>query len=227
MFSLLVKEPVPKEWAAYILLTFMKDGLLQLSVHTPILNALAIRDQYQIPCNDECIDTLGIATVFYTEHTNRGYWTIEVDKVGRYKSALISHHRQYRFECMQFVLNIAPKAFRREAVIITMPVISQFVALCNGDIVAFPRSPSEHTSKVRPKFSLSRSAGVTLKLKKWTMLIISIDSFGHVIRLWKLLVTPHDWSNRRIKIISSHDRCNRKIEIADKNLQTKLLSGSL
>ena len=58
-----VIELSTSEWAAHVVFAPKKDGSLMLCIDYRRLNALTIRDLYQITRMDECIDSLGEETV--------------------------------------------------------------------------------------------------------------------------------------------------------------------
>lgn len=46
--------------------------------------------QLLISCMDECIDSLGKATIFSTLHANSGYLRIEMDKINKAKTTFVA-----------------------------------------------------------------------------------------------------------------------------------------
>ena len=61
-----VIRPSMSEWVAPVLFVPKKDGRLRFCIDYRKLNSFTKRDSYPIPRMDECIDTLGEATVFST-----------------------------------------------------------------------------------------------------------------------------------------------------------------
>lgn len=55
----------------------------------------------------------------------------------------------------------------------------------------FSGAPEEHIDHVRHVLTLLNNAGVTLKLKKFTFFMDTIDYLGHVIRLKRLEIANH------------------------------------
>lgn len=67
---------------------------------------------------DECINSLGEATVFTTLDRSSEYWQAGIAKKDRDKTKFASHCVLYRFLCMLFGLKNAPATFQRAVDII-------------------------------------------------------------------------------------------------------------
>ena len=52
------------------------------------LNAITKRDVYPLPRMDDCLESLGGATVFSTIDNNCGYWQLGIDKCDKLKRPL-------------------------------------------------------------------------------------------------------------------------------------------
>lgn len=59
-------EPSAAEWASPVVLVRKKDGSIRFCVEYRKLNKIIVRHSYPIPKMDECIESLGDATVFIT-----------------------------------------------------------------------------------------------------------------------------------------------------------------
>ena len=73
-----VIEPTSAEWASPVVSVPKKDGTMRFCVDYPKLNAVTIRDSYPLPRMDECIDSLGYATLFTTQDYNSRYWQMRI-----------------------------------------------------------------------------------------------------------------------------------------------------
>ena len=61
-----VVERAASEWASLVVLIPRKDGEMRFCVDYRNLNALRKRYSYPLPRMDECIESLGDATIFTT-----------------------------------------------------------------------------------------------------------------------------------------------------------------
>ena len=61
-----VIAPSNAEWASPVVFVPKPDGSLRFCVDYRKLNSITVRDSYPMPRMDECIDSLGSATVFST-----------------------------------------------------------------------------------------------------------------------------------------------------------------
>jgi hypothetical protein len=77
MLAQQVIEPATCEWASPIVLVPKADGALRCCVDYRRLNMITVPDTYPLLRMDECIDSLGDATVFTTLDCNSG--------IGRYR----------------------------------------------------------------------------------------------------------------------------------------------
>ena len=84
---------------------------------------------------DECIDSLGSATVFSTLDCNSGYWQIPMAPEDMEKTAFISHYGLYRFRRMPFGLKNATGTFQRIAYIIMASVRWQHALVYLDDVI--------------------------------------------------------------------------------------------
>lgn len=181
-----VIEAAQSEWASPVVLVPKKDGSLRFCVDYRRLNAVTIRDSYPIPRMDECIDSLGDATVFTTLDCNSGYWQIEVAEEDRDKTTFVSHCGMYRFLRMPFGLKNAPATFQRAVDIILSRVKWRFALVYLDDVIIYSKTVEDHFRHVREVLSMLSVAGITLKLRKCNFFDTEIAYLGHTIRPGRL-----------------------------------------
>jgi hypothetical protein len=68
-----VIEPASTDWASPVVLVPKPDGTMRFCVDYRKLNAMTSRDTYRLPRMDECIYSLGNASIFSTLDCNCGY----------------------------------------------------------------------------------------------------------------------------------------------------------
>lgn len=83
MFADNIIETAQTEWTSSIVFAAKRDGTLHFCVDYRKLNALTNRDSYPILRLDECIGSLGKATIFSQLDANSGYLHLEIEKADR------------------------------------------------------------------------------------------------------------------------------------------------
>ncbi|CAN8076676.1 unnamed protein product, partial [Agarophyton chilense] len=108
-----VIEAAQSAWASPVVLVPKPDGSLRFCINYRKLDAVTVRDTYPLPRMDECIDSLGEASVFTMLDANSGYWQVPVVEEDQDKTAFACHAGLYRFKRIPFVLTNAPATFQR------------------------------------------------------------------------------------------------------------------
>jgi len=187
-----VIEPATSEWASPVVLVPKKDASLRFCVDYRRLNAKTVGDAYPLPRIDDCLDSLGNATIFTTLDCNAGYWQVPVAPADRDKTTFTSYMGTYRYVRMPFGLRNAPATFQRALDIILSGVRWQSCLIYLDDVIVFSTSVEEHLVHVNQVLTLLREAGVTLKLSKCRFFQPRVDYLGHVITPGKLHVATEN-----------------------------------
>jgi hypothetical protein len=74
-------------------------------------NTVTVRDSYPLQRVDECIESLGDASVFSALDCNSGYWQIPVSPEDKEKTTFTSHEGLFWFLRMPFGLKNAPATY--------------------------------------------------------------------------------------------------------------------
>ena len=183
-----VIEPTSAEWASPVVFAPKKDGTMRFCVDYRKLKAATVRDSYLLPRMDECIDSLGDATVFTTLDCNGRYWQVEIAEEDRDKTTFASHFGLYRFLRMPFGLKNAPATFQRAVDIILFRVKWETALVYLNDVIVYSQTVTEHMMHVREVLRMLHTAGVSLKLAKCAFFDTSVTYLGHVIRPGRLEV---------------------------------------
>lgn len=147
-----------------------------------------MRYSYLILRMDECMDSLGISTIFTNFDNNSGYWHVEIRENDKDKTAFTWHHGLFSFIRMQLGLNNAPGTFRWVIAVILSQVKWQYALVYHDDAIVFSKSLEQHLDHVSTVLSLLKYAGVSLKMKKCLFFTDQVYYLGHIIRLGKLQV---------------------------------------
>jgi len=137
---------------------------------------------------DDCLDSLGDATVFSTLNCNTGYWQIPVADKDRDKTTLTSHAGLFRVLRLPFCRVNAPASFQRALDIILSGFRWQTCLVYLDDVIVFSRTVDDHIRHLRGILLLLEKAGVSLKLFKCNLFQQELEYLGHVFRPGQLLV---------------------------------------
>ena len=152
------------------------------------MNAKTVADAYPLPRIDDCLDSLGDAKIFTTLDCNAGYCQIPVATEDRDKTTFASYLGTYRYVRMPFGLRNAPATFQRALDIILSGFREQTCLIYLDDVIVFLKDAGMHLRNVDKALRLLGRTGVTLRLRKWSLLKPKADHFGHVITPGKLSV---------------------------------------
>jgi hypothetical protein len=175
-----VIEPSSAEWASTVVLVRKSDGSMRFCIDYRRLNALTLKESYPLPRMDDCIDSLGDATIFSTLDCNSGYWQIPVLPEDRDKTSFTSHEGFYRFTRMPFGLTNAPAPFQRMFHMELFSLSGRYHRL-----LSFVEAHVRHLDGVLERLY---RAGLSLKLEKCHLCKDTVSYLGQVIRPGKLAV---------------------------------------
>ena len=108
-----VVEPSDSPWSFPTVLATKKDGSIRFCVDYRRLNALNLKDAYNLPHIDETLNTLGGAEWFCTMDLASGYWQIKMREEDKPKTAFMTRKGLFQFHVMPFGLTNAPATFQR------------------------------------------------------------------------------------------------------------------
>ena len=183
-----VIAPSTSEWASPVILVPKPDGSLRFCVDYRKLNSITVRDSYPMPRMDECIDSLGSATIFSTLDCNSGYWQLPVEERDQDKTTFTCHAGSFKFLRLPFGLRNAPATFQRAMDIILSRVRWKSVLVYLDDIIVFSRGVNEHLRHLERVLALLQEAGATLRLAKCSFFQRQVKYLGHIIRPGRLAI---------------------------------------
>jgi len=143
---------------------------------------------YPIPRMDDCLDSVGDATVFSTLDRNTGYWQIPVAAEDRDKTTFTSHTGLFRCLRLPFGLVHAPASFQRALDIILSCLRWQTCLIYLDDVIVFSRTVGDHIRHLHEVLLLLEKAGVSLGTSKCHLFQQEVEYLGHVFRPGQLLV---------------------------------------
>jgi len=113
MLDLGLIESPNAEWSFPVVVVPKPGGHFRSCVDYCLLNERTVKDVYPIPRMDDCLDSLGDATVLSTLDCNAGYWKTLVAADDRDKTTFTSQAGLFRFFRLPFGLVNAPASFKQ------------------------------------------------------------------------------------------------------------------
>lgn len=174
-------EPSTSPWLSPVVLVRKKDGGIRFCIDFRNLNKITRADTYPMPRLDETIDRLAGTHWFTALDAKSAYWTIEVDKNDRQKTAFTDGCRLFQFRRMPFGLATAPSTFQRAINAVLHPVLGRHTLAFLDDVVVASRSFDEHLQHLDETMGLLAKAGFRLNLKKCNFAVNTFKFLGHLI----------------------------------------------
>jgi len=209
-----VIEPTSSEWGFSVVLVPKKDGTLRFCVDYQLLNVVTKKLSYPLPHMDECIDSLGEATIFATLDCNAGYWQFAIAPEDREKTAFVCHETAYQYKRMPFGLTNALATFQRALDINLSGVKWQSCLIYLDDVIVYSETEEEHVGHVHRVLRLLRDAGVTHRLPKCRFFRKTVEYLGHEI------------NPGRLGVMEAHTRALRGAHFTTTRTQVRSFVGT-
>jgi len=191
MLDLGVLEPSDAEWSFPVVVVPKPGGHFRFCADYRRLNERTVKDVYSIPRMDDCLDSLGDATVFSTLDCISGYWQIPVAAEDRDKTTFTSHTGLIMFLRIPFGLVNAPASFQRALDIILSGLRWKTCLVYLNDVIVFSWTVDDHIRHLREVLLLEKT-GVSLKPSKCHLFQQEVGYLGHVVRPGQLLVNQEN-----------------------------------
>jgi len=136
-----VFRPSTSEWESPVVVVPKRDGSPRFCVDYRRLNAVTKKDSYPIPRMEDCIDSLGDASVFSTLDCNARYWQIPMSPDDIEKTAFTCHMGTYEYLKMAFGLTNALATFQRALDIIPSGMTWHTCLVYLDDVIVFSDTP--------------------------------------------------------------------------------------
>ena len=162
---------------------------------------------------DECIDSLGEATILSTLDCNAGHWKVAIAPEDREKASFVCHEGAYQYKGMPFGLTNAPATLQRALDIILSRVKWQICLIYLDDVIVYFKAEEEHIGLVEHVLRLLREAGVIIRLPKCRFFRTTVEYLGHEIK------------PGRLGVMDAHTRALREAEFLTARTQVRSFVG--
>jgi len=208
-----VIEPTSSEWGFPVVRVPKKDGTLRFCVDYRLLNVVTKKDSYPLPLMDECIDSLGKATIISTLDCNAGYWQVAIAREDREETAFVCHEGASQYKRMPFGLTNAPETLQRALDIILSGVKWQSCLIYLDDVLVYSKTEEEHIGHVDHVLRMLREVDVTLRLPKCRFFRTTVEYLGHEIK------------PGRLGVMDAHTRALREAHFPTTRTQVRSFVG--
>jgi hypothetical protein len=183
-------RPSSSPWGCPALFVKKKDGSLRMCVDYRPLNAVTIKNKYQLPRIDVLFDQLAGAKVFSKIDLRSGYHQIKIQPCDIPKTAFSTRYGLYEFLVMSFGLTNAPAYFMYLMNSVFMTELDKFVMVFIDDILIYSKSEKEHAENLRVVLQRLRDHKLCAKFSKCEFWLKSVKFLGHTISHDGISVDP-------------------------------------
>ena len=107
-----VEEPTP--WVSQMAITRKEsDGSLRICIDPQALNAVLIRERFQLPTLDDILPKLNNAKVFSKLDVKEAFWHVKLDKESSLLTTMGTPFGRYRWARLPFGLSVSSEIFQR------------------------------------------------------------------------------------------------------------------
>jgi hypothetical protein len=177
-------------WGSPSLFVKKKDGSLRMCVDYRPLNAVTIKNKYQLPHTDVFFDQLAGAKVFSKIDLRSGYHQIKIRASDIPKTAFSTKYGLYEFLVMSFGLTNAPAYFMYLMNSVFLNELDKFVVVFIDDILFYSKSKVKHAKHLRIVLQRLRDHKLYAKFSKCEFWLDSLKFLGHTISHDGISVDP-------------------------------------
>jgi hypothetical protein len=174
-------HPSSSPWGAPVIFVLKKDGTQRLCMDYHALNEVTIKYKYLLSRNDDMLDQLYGACVFFKINLRLGYHQLKVRECDIPKTTFILRYGLYEFTVMSFRLTNAPAYFMYMMNMVSMECLDKFIVVFIDDILVYSRSEEEHEGHLRLVLQKLQDHKLYAKLSKCELWLKQVAFLGHVI----------------------------------------------
>ncbi|CAI7733219.1 unnamed protein product [Closterium sp. NIES-53] len=139
--------------------------------------------------DDDLLDQLRGATLFFKLDLRSGYWHIKMADNSINKTAFRTRYGSYEYLLMPFGLYNAPATFQAEMNHILRPLLDECVVVYLDDILIYSKNMKEHVEHLWNVFEIQRENKFYVKLSK-SDFALKVQFLGHMVSAEGVHVDP-------------------------------------
>ncbi len=178
------------EYASAPVLVLKKDGTLRYCQDYRNLNKKTVKDAYDLPKINDCLDTLSGNIYFSVLDLAAGYWQIPVREEDRHKTAFQTQFRPNEYCRMPFGLSNAPAGFQRAMNLVLRGLTWTHVLAYLDDVIVPGKSFENGLDNLILTFERARKHHLKFKPKKCALFQAEVEVLGKYVSRHGVHVTP-------------------------------------
>jgi hypothetical protein len=174
-------RPGSSPWGCPAVFVKKKGGSLRLCVDYRLLNAVTIKNKYQLLCINVLFDQFAETKVFSKIDLRSGYHQIKISPCDIPKIAFSTRYGLYEYPVMPFGLTNAPSYFMYLMNSIFMTELDKFVVVFIDDILIYSKTEEEHAEHIRIVLQRLQDHKHYVKFTKCEIWLDGVKFLGHTI----------------------------------------------
>ena len=172
--------PSRSPMASGVVCVLKPDKSIRMACDYRYLNSYTIGDAFPMPNLSDVMYRVGRARYISVSDAKSGYWQLMVKPEHRWLTTFATHHGLWEWKRMPFGLKSAGNTFVRAVQTILHPILD-FSDSYVDDLSTFSDDFGSHLCHLKQFFTVIRSSGLTLNLKKCSFAKQEIKYLGHII----------------------------------------------
>ncbi|WVZ84235.1 hypothetical protein U9M48_031287 [Paspalum notatum var. saurae] len=174
-------RPSSSPWGCPALFVEKDQGGKRLRIDYWPLNAVTVKNKYQLPHIDILFDQLVGARVFSKIDLRSKYYQIKIRDEDIPKTAFSTRYGLYEYLVMSFGLTNAPAFFMYMMNLVFMNELDKFVVVFIDDILIYSKNEEEHGEHLRIVLARLREHKLYAKFSKCAFWLREVSFLGHIL----------------------------------------------
>lgn len=177
-------EESSSPYASPVTLAFKKDEnkRSRLCIDYRELNKIVVPESHPFPRIDELKLRARNCNYFTKLDMNSAFWSIQLRDKDKYKTAFVTHHGHWQWNCLPFGLKSAPAIFQRTlSSILRKNSLDSFAVNYIDDILIYSNNYEDHMQHTELVLKTLRSYGFKLNVSKCIFAKREVSYLGHKI----------------------------------------------
>ena len=185
-----VIEPSASEWAAAPVLVRKKSGELRYCIDYRALNSKTIKDTFNLPLIEDCLDSLYGKRLFCVLDLCSGYYQINLELGSRDKTSFNTRFGSFRWTRLPMGLCTAPATFQRAMSLVLRGMTWEQVIVYLDDIIVIGTDFSDTLAALRNVFIRFRQYNLKFKARKCRFFRREVEFLGKKVSGDGIAISP-------------------------------------